>query len=137
MVEHREQQRDRRVALAAEAVLHCVCGVVAVITKEDTGNGRITCPGDGCGLRYCCKCGNEAHEEKVCPPPAETMQWLDKNTKKCPNCANGIQKNGGCDHMTCEMPAGCGYQFWWTCGCDYKKPHAEGCTRPGERQLVH
>jgi len=30
--------------------------------------------------------------------------------KQCPRCAEHIEKNGGCDHMTCR----CGYQFWWS-----------------------
>ena len=42
---------------------------------------------------------------------------------ECPNCHEMIQKNGGCDHMTCQPPGGCGHEFWFTCGCDYKKPH--------------
>ena len=56
---------------------------------------------------------------------AETLRWLgkQKNVKPCPNCHEMIQKNGGCDHMTCRPPGGCGHEFWFTCGCDYKKPH--------------
>ena len=104
MIDHRETNRDRRVALAAECVLHCECGAVAIITKEDIGNGRIQCP--GCHKRYCCKCGNDDHGDTLCPPPAETLQWLDKNSKECPNCKNRIEKNGGCDHMTCNVSAG-------------------------------
>lgn len=131
MIEHRETSRDRRVALAAEAVLHCECGAVAIITKNDVGNGRIVCPGASCGKRYCCKCGNDDHGTDPCPPPAETVQWLDKHSKECPNCKNRIEKNGGCDHMTCLPSAGgCGHEFWWTCGCPYKGgQHRPGCKR--------
>ncbi|CAG8585103.1 7092_t:CDS:1, partial [Scutellospora calospora] len=32
--------------------------------------------------------------------------------KQCPKCASRIEKNGGCDHMTCRRP-GCGHQFCW------------------------
>ena len=132
MIDHRENSRDRRVALAAKAVLHCECGVVAIITEEDMGNGRVTCPGNDCNKRYCCKCGNDDHGNRPCPPSAETMQWLDKNSKECPNCKNRIEKNGGCDHMTCKASAGgCGHEFWWTCLCPYKQ-HKPGCTRIGE-----
>jgi len=31
-------------------------------------------------------------------------------TKSCPECGEVIEKNGGCDHMTCR----CGHEFWWT-----------------------
>jgi len=33
-------------------------------------------------------------------------------TKKCPMCNTRIEKNGGCDHMTCR----CGHNFCWICG---------------------
>jgi hypothetical protein len=122
-IEHREECRDRRVAMAAKAMLHCECGVVAIVTEEDMGDGRIACPGSGCGRRFCAKCGNDDHGKESCPPPAETVQWLDKHSKQCPNCSNRIEKNGGCDHMKCQPPGGCGYDFWWTCGCPYPGPH--------------
>ena len=122
-IEHREDSRDRRVAMAAKAMLHCECGVVAIVTEEDMGDGRIACPGSGCGRRFCAKCGNEDHGKDSCPPPAETVQWLDNNSKPCPNCANRIEKNGGCDHMKCLPPGGCGYDFWYSCGCKYPGPH--------------
>jgi len=135
-IQRREEKRCRKVALAAKAVLYCVCGALAVITEEDFGNGVVQCPGSGsvrCEKRYCCKCGNDAHpSSKVCPPTAETMEWLDKHTKQCPNCHEAIQKGGGCDHMVCAPPGGCGYEFWFTCGCPYKGKHREGCKKEGE-----
>jgi hypothetical protein len=137
MIEHRETNRDRRVALAAKAVLHCECGAVGIITENDIGNGRIICPNNphnGCNKVYCCKCGNDDHRTDPCPPPVETVQWLNKNSKECPNCKNRIEKNGGCDHMTCQISAGgCGHNFWWTCGCPYKGQHKSDCLRLGER----
>ncbi|KAL7536889.1 hypothetical protein ACHAWF_005594 [Thalassiosira exigua] len=127
MIEHREEGRDRRVALAAKAMLHCECGTVAIVTEEDMGDGRIACPGIGCGRRYCAKCGNEDHgKDGTCPPPAETVQWLSKHSKPCPNCNNPIEKNGGCDHMTCRPPGGCGHEFWYSCGCPYRGQHKCG-----------
>jgi hypothetical protein len=40
-MERREEQRNQRVAMAAKAALHCVCGAVAIITEEDMGNGTV------------------------------------------------------------------------------------------------
>ena len=137
MIEYRETNRDRRVALAAKAVLHCECGAVGIITENDIGNGRISCPNNphnGCNKIYCCKCGNDDHGTDLCPPPVETVQWLNKNSKECPNCKNRIEKNGGCDHMTCQVSVGgCGHQFWWTCGCPVHGQHKSDCLRLGER----
>ncbi len=37
--------------------------------------------------------------------------------KQCPKCHNGIEKNKGCQHMTCK----CGAHICWKCGADFKK----------------
>jgi hypothetical protein len=37
--------------------------------------------------------------------------WIRKNTKQCPQCHRNIQKNRGCDHMTCKM---CEHRFYWS-----------------------
>lgn len=84
MIEHRETSRDRRVCLAAKAVLHCECGAVAIITEEDVGNGRVACPGEGCGKRYCCKCGNNDHGTEACPLPPRRSNGLTSTPRSVP-----------------------------------------------------
>jgi ariadne-1 len=37
--------------------------------------------------------------------------------KKCPKCTEYIEKNGGCDHMTCR----CGHEFWWSSLTPYRR----------------
>jgi hypothetical protein len=32
----------------------------------------------------------------------KTRKWLNKKTKTCPGCGWGIEKNQGCDYITCE-----------------------------------
>jgi len=42
--------------------------------------------------------------------------WLKAYTKKCPKCHKNIEKNQGCNHMTCDKASGgCGHQFCWLC----------------------
>lgn len=41
-----------------------------------------------------------------------SVAWLLRYTEDCPECAAPIQKNGGCNHMSCKS---CGYQYCWIC----------------------
>jgi len=38
--------------------------------------------------------------------------WSKRKTKKCPSCRVKIEKNGGCNHMTCKK---CCHEFCWIC----------------------
>lgn len=38
---------------------------------------------------------------------SETRNWMAANTKPCPKCNKPVEKNGGCNHVTCK----CG-QVW-------------------------
>lgn len=94
----------------------------------------ITCP--SCRQHYCSDC-RFAHERWMTCAQAEeerasiavraesdrkiasdpqaveraTRLLLQSRTKQCPRCHQGVEKNGGCDHMTCR----CGYEFCWLC----------------------
>mmetsp|Transcript_19069 Transcript_19069/g.31890 ORF Transcript_19069/g.31890 Transcript_19069/m.31890 type:complete len:1165 (+) Transcript_19069:214-3708(+) len=41
-----------------------------------------------------------------------TALWVQANTKKCPKCKTPIEKDEGCNHMTCKK---CRYDFCWIC----------------------
>jgi hypothetical protein len=43
-------------------------------------------------------------------------EWIVKNTK-CPKCLYHIEKDGGCDHMTCRK---CSHEFCWYCMSDFE-----------------
>jgi ariadne-1 len=91
---------------------------------------EVTCE---CGNVFCFKCGREGHRPCQCElveawqvkntSESENVKWLEANTKKCPNCHKFIEKNQGCNHMTCRKEAsGCGYEFCWICLGEWK-PH--------------
>ncbi len=45
-----------------------------------------------------------------------SQRWIKGNTKECPNCHTHIEKNDGCDHMTCVR---CKHEFCWECLVSY------------------
>lgn len=49
---------------------------------------------------------------KKCEDDSETSNWISANTKECPKCQSTIEKNGGCNHMTCRK---CKHEFCWMC----------------------
>ncbi|KAI8819881.1 ariadne-1 [Fimicolochytrium jonesii] len=75
-----------------------------------------------CGHVFCFGCGLPDHKPCICPlvrfwlkkcaDDSETANWLSANTKECTKCASTIEKNGGCNHMTCKK---CKYEFCWVC----------------------
>lgn len=75
-----------------------------------------------CRYRFCFGCGLQDHQPcicvlvkkwlKKCADDSETANWISANTKECPKCVSTIEKNGGCNHMTCRK---CKYEFCWVC----------------------
>ncbi|KAK6331759.1 hypothetical protein TWF718_002301 [Orbilia javanica] len=75
-----------------------------------------------CGHHFCFGCGSNDHQPcpcglvkkwlKKCEDDSETANWISANTKECPKCQSTIEKNGGCNHMTCRK---CKHEFCWVC----------------------
>ncbi|KAI8886271.1 hypothetical protein K501DRAFT_322001 [Backusella circina FSU 941] len=68
----------------------------------------------GCGLydHQPCVCGLIEKWMKKCKDDSETANWISAHTKECPKCKSTIEKNGGCNHMTCRK---CRHEFCWVC----------------------
>jgi len=74
---------------------------------------QVDCPRSNCiGLGYlgfdtvmCFVCEHQwaAHEKRFSPSSSEEV-------KRCPRCRVYIEKDGGCEHMTCR----CGHEFLWS-----------------------
>ena len=99
---------------------------------EYPGGGAIDvcCP---CGpFLFCFGCGLESHRPATCldakrwqeknSAESENVTWIMANTKQCPKCGVNIEKNQGCNHMSCrKQTGGCGHEFCWLCLGDWKE----------------
>ena len=91
------------------------CPTVYAITAAES---TITC--NQCFLGICTACRTAAHHGQSCAhykaaTSAEKtyQEWKAKNgVKTCPKCRADIEKNGGCNHMTC---AKCKAHLCWHC----------------------
>lgn len=94
----------------------------------------LTC--DHCGKKTCVRHKIRWHTGMTCAQydlsltasknNMATNRWLRTNTKQCPKCAVNIEKNDGCDHMTCRN---CRYEFCWVCMVDYNRIRQNGNTQ--------
>jgi len=101
-----------------------------------------------CGARFCSSCCHP-HSMQMSCKDAEidrksdgnmsakdrkaNQKWLKKNTKQCPDCKRFVQKNRGCNHMTCK----CGAQFCWICGESYRTHRLpRPCLTPSVRNRI-
>ncbi|CAF3854439.1 unnamed protein product [Rotaria sp. Silwood1] len=55
-----------------------------------------------------------------------SRRWIVENSKKCPKCPYQIEKNDGCDHMTCIK---CRHEFCWSCLVDFQPIRQHGNHR--------
>ncbi|CAO4367289.1 unnamed protein product [Caenorhabditis nigoni] len=77
-----------------------------------------------CGARFCFCCYENWHEPVTCElqkqwvirckSDSETANWIMAHTKECPKCHTTIEKNGGCNHMSCQTRS-CMHEFCWLC----------------------
>jgi ariadne-1 len=118
---------DRRLLEAyvevSDAVRWCPsaphCGRAIRVDGGGGGEERyaeVSCP---CGAVFCFRCGGGAHSPCPCPMwdkwgamrgggEVDNLKWIVANTKSCPKCSKPIEKNGGCNHVTCT----CGQHLW-------------------------
>ena len=79
------------------------------------------------GHKFCSDCKFEGwHKGTKCGEDEKKdmelfVQWKkNHNVKICPNCQAPIEKNEGCNHMTC---INCKYEFCWLCNQKYTPEH--------------
>lgn len=104
-------------------------------TGYDIGNmskDKLIC--NACGHKYCYYCSEPWHTNSKCKEinDKELDKWGKKNNVRyCPNCRRKVEKNHGCDHMTC---AKCNYEWCWLCGEKYSGGHYAYCEIVRQRK---
>ncbi|EGT37530.1 hypothetical protein CAEBREN_02789 [Caenorhabditis brenneri] len=108
------------------------CGMAVRRSDKDT----VIC---SCGSTFCFLCRSDAHYPATCRQlrlwekenlntdnfDGMALYWVSLNTRECPRCSVPIQKNGGCNHMTCT---GCRYEYCWFCSGNWNF-HFDGCKQ--------
>ncbi|KAI9077466.1 hypothetical protein K1719_040585 [Acacia pycnantha] len=106
---------DNKKAKWCPSVPHCG----SAIRIEERALCEVECC---CGLQFCFNCLSEAHSPcscrmfelwaDKCRDESETVNWITAHTKPCPKCHKPVEKNGGCNMVSCI----CGQPFCWICG---------------------
>ena len=100
--------------------------------QKSTDPKEVLCP--ICRVSLCSFCGLKWHFALTCSQALdeELKIWsAGMAIKSCPNCQRLIEKNHGCDHMTCLA---CKHQWCWlcleVCGPNHFKPGSpDACTQ--------
>jgi hypothetical protein len=105
--------------------------------KRNT-NQKIACP--YCEYELCFTCNRPWHGKTGCSKAKERedQESLEQikimGAKPCPSCGINIEKQGGCDHMTCHR---CHHGFCWQCLVPYTSNvvHLDSCPH-GRRDVA-
>jgi len=88
------------------------------VGPNDAVNPRMRC--SGCGAGFCYYHSNAHEEDGVTCAEYEARLISESRTlakeigaKECPGCRRLTEKNGGCNHMTCQQ---CRCHWCWICG---------------------
>ncbi|XP_070559648.1 uncharacterized protein [Ptychodera flava] len=117
------------------------CGRVVKINQSHPRSVSVQCD---CGKLWCSQCKAEAHWPATCEQ-AKSYRQLRKDfgddnskpsrgspishvlAKSCPSCNHPMEKNGGCQQMTCR----CGHLFCWECLASWDSHITQGWSMKG------
>jgi len=106
----------------------CSAGLVVDV---DCKAEKITCT--ACDFSFCPHCNDLPHPGMSCEDMrrqrhkerwGNAKDFMANETKQCPHCLTWIEKNGGCNHMTCHH---CRGEFCWLCFGDWREHY--DCNR--------
>lgn len=97
--------KDQKIILVCEANKHSFCNLCKKYSHGDIDCGKLL----------------EDEYRKIVQNA--------KNVRKCPQCSFFIEKNLGCNHMSCPNKE-CNYQFCWICMKKYQNGHYNNPLTP-------
>eukprot|EP00347_Sterkiella_histriomuscorum_P012497 403368354 len=95
-------------------VMYCPmadCGNVIDIKKSKR---EIKC--NKCSKSFCKNCKAIYHGKSKCTEIIDLSQVNGLQISNCPKCQALVEKQSGCQHMTCSV---CKYEWCWLCGLPY------------------
>ena len=103
-----------------EIVKYCPTADCGMVYRVSTEGRRFTCC--SCLAEICTSCQMQWHSGLTCAMfkseklvEGRLEEWMKQNPsnrKNCPRCKTPIEKNEGCNHMTCS---GCKSHMCWLC----------------------
>ena len=89
--------------------------------KKEDNNKYVCCIGKK--HKFCFNCLKDWHGKNKCDNSVDKsfQKWRNSyKVKRCPRCKFFIEKNEGCNHITCRN---CNYEFCWLCMGKYSYNH--------------
>lgn len=120
-----------------ENAVKCLKGndLVHVIPTVKCDCGHLFCFGCLLSNHQPCVCSLVKLWMKKCMDDSETSNWISANTQECTRCSAIIEKDGGCNHMSCKN---CKYEFCWVCMGPWAEHGSSwyNCNRWNEKSSV-
>ena len=91
--------------------------------KKEENNKFVSCIENK--HKFCFNCLKDWHNNEECKIEKEQSfeKWKNpRKVKRCPRCKYYIEKNKGCNHITCFN---CKYEWCWLCLQEYEPNHFE------------
>jgi hypothetical protein len=91
---------------------HCPAVDCPGFSFPDQNTGRCQC--EVCRTEWCGQCSSQHDAQQQCNAvDPQVKEFIEDNRfKRCPSCLHMVEKEEGCNHMTCR----CRHEFCYQCG---------------------
>ncbi|WJX37317.1 RBR-type E3 ubiquitin transferase [Trifolium repens] len=120
--------------------IYCPYKNCSLLLVNDEAEVVTSCQCPSCHRLFCAQCKVPWHADMSCREFLDLKNGRDeknlekkflalakkKKWQKCPKCCMHVQRNGGCEHISCR----CGCNFCYKCGKDWSRGHTCNVTSP-------